>query len=123
MPTYAGITNYTEVIRGVDGNDIPLYAALQVVVELLLDEEPDGAQLRELWESIGDGAGHGVPHVVVCCEGGKAATADVRAALRRFNEAPDDGWRWTTDALAAYLLHELCGIALLDCRQLPSRDD
>ena len=41
----------------------------------------------------------------------------MRAALTRFNEAPDDGWRWTVNALAAHLLQELCGITLLDCRR------
>ena len=56
---------------------------------------------------------------LVRCEGGKADTATVWAALERFNEAPDNGWRWTVDALAAYLLDELCGIALLDCRYPP----
>ena len=69
-----------------------------------------------------DGAAHGAPHVLVRCEGGKADPADVRAALERFNAAPDDGWRWTADALAAYLLHELCGIALLDRGESPSGD-
>ena len=58
--------------------------------------------------------------VLVRCAGGKADTAAVRAALERFNAAPGDGWRWTADALAAYLLHELCGIALLDRREPPS---
>ena len=56
------------------------------------------------------------------CEGGKVDADDVRAALERFNARPGDGWRWTADALAAYLLDELCGIALLDCREPPSGD-
>ena len=85
-------------------------------VELETGDEPDGAQVRELWASAPDNAEHGVPHAIVRCEGGKADTADVRAVLERFNEAPEDGWRWTVDALAAHLLHDLCGIALLDCR-------
>ena len=89
-------------------------------VELETGGEPDGAQVRELWASAPDSAEHGVPHAIVRCEGGKADPADVGAALRRFNEAPDDGWCWTVDALAAHLLHELCGIALLDCRHPPS---
>ena len=91
-------------------------------VELETGDEADGTQVLELWESAAHKAGHGVPHAMVRCEGGKADTAEVRAALERFNEAPDDGWRWTVDALAAHLLHELCGIALLDCRYPPSSD-
>ena len=89
-------------------------------VELETGDEADDAQVRKLWESAPAGADCGVPHAIVRCEGGKADAADVRAALRRFNEAPDDGWRWTVDALAAHLLHELCGIGLLDCRYPPS---
>ena len=91
-------------------------------VELETGDEADGAQVREQWTSAPDNAEHGVPHALVRCAGGRADTAAVRAALERFNEAPDDGWRWTVDALAAYLLHELCGIALLDCRYPPSSD-
>ena len=91
-------------------------------VELETGDEADGAQVRALWASVPDDAEHGVPHAIVRCEGGKADTAEVRAALERFNEARDDGWRWTVDALAAHLLHELCGIALLDCRYPPSSD-
>ncbi len=90
--------------------------AYAFAVETETGDEPDGAQVRELWESAPAGADYGVPHAIVGCEGGKADAADVRAALRRFNEAPADGWRWTVDALAAHLLHDLCGIALLDCR-------
>ena len=89
-------------------------------VELETGDEPDGAQVRELWASAPDNAEHGIPHAIVHCEGGKADTAAVRTTLRRFNEAPEDGWRWTVDALAAHLLHDLCGIALLDCRYPPS---
>ena len=76
--------------------------------------------MRALWASAPDGVAHGVPHALVRCEGGRVGTADVRAALERFNAVADDGWRWTADALMAYLLHELCGIALLDCREPPS---
>ena len=96
--------------------------AHEFAVELETDGEPDGARLRELWQAAPDDAAHGVPHVLVRCEGRKADAAAVRAALGRFNAAPGDGWRWTADALAAYLLGELCGIALLDCREPPSGD-
>ena len=89
-------------------------------VEMETGDEPDGAQVRELWESAPGSGDWGVPHAIVRCEGGKADTAEVRAALQRFNEAPDNGWRWTVDALASHLLHELCGIVLLDCRRLVS---
>ena len=75
-----------------------------------------------LLASAPDSADHRVPHAVVRCEGGKADTAAVRAALERFNAASDNGWCWTVDALAAFLLHELCGIALLDCRYPPTGD-
>ena len=92
-------------------------------VELETGDEPDGAEVRELWASATDTGEYGVPHAIVRCGGGKADLADVRAALRRFNEARDDGWRWTVDALAAYLLHDLCGIVLLDCRRPVSSDD
>ena len=85
-------------------------------VELETGGEADGAQVRELWESAPRGSDHGVPHAIVRCEGGKVDAAAVRAALERFNEAPEDGWRWTVEALASHLLHELCGIVLLDCR-------
>ena len=90
--------------------------AHEFAVELETGDEADGAQVRESWESGPDSTGLGVPHAIVRCEGGKADTANVRAALERFNEAQDNGWRWTVDALSAYLLQELCGIGLLDCR-------
>ena len=51
-------------------------------VELETGEEPDGAQLRELWASAPDNAEHGVPHAMVHCEGGKADTA---ACVRRWS--------------------------------------
>ena len=84
--------------------------------------ERPGAEVRARWESAPDDAARGVPHALVRCEGGKVATGVVRAALERFNAEPGDGWRWTADALAAHLLQELCGIALLDCREPPSGD-
>ena len=96
--------------------------AHEFAVELEIGDEPDGARVRELWEYCPEDLDHGVPHALVRCEGGKVETADVRAALERFNAASDGGWRWTADALAAYLLHELCGVALLDRREPPSRD-
>ena len=96
--------------------------AREFAVELETEGEPDGARVRERWRAAPDDAAHGVPHVLVRCGGGKADAADVRAALERFNAAPGDDWRWTADALAAYLLRELCGIALLDCREPPSGD-
>ena len=89
-------------------------------VELETHGEPDAEKVRELWKVAPDSAEYGVPHAMVWCGGGKADIADVRAALERFNEASDNGWRWTVDALAAYLLQELCGIALLDCRYPPA---
>ena len=58
-------------------------------------------------------------HALVRCEGGKTDAAVLRDALARFNVPPDDGWCWTTDALAAHLLHDLCGIALVGFRNLP----
>ena len=94
--------------------------AHEFAVELETGDGADGAQVREQWTSAPDNAEHGVPHALVRCAGGKADTAAVRAALERFNEAPDNGWRWTVDALAACLLDELCGIALLDCRYPPT---
>ena len=94
--------------------------AHEFAVELRIDDEADGARVRERWESAPDKGEHGGPHAIVRCEGGKADPAALRAALARFNEAPDDGWRWTVDALAAHLLHGLCGITLLDCRYPPN---
>lgn len=103
---------------GPDGAD-----AHEFAVELATGDEPDGAQVRALWASAPDKGDYGIPHALVRCQAGKADTADVRAAPERFNEAPDNGWRWTVDALMAYLLHGLCGIALLDCRHPPTGDD
>ena len=50
---------------------------------------------------------HGHPPIFVLYGGGKADVADVRMALERMKEAPDNWWRGTVDALAAYLLDEL----------------
>ena len=58
---------------------------------------------------------------MVRCEGGKVDPAALRASLERFNEAPDDGWRWTVEALAAHLLHDLSGVALLGGLEPPNR--
>ena len=103
-------------------DDVVEAGTYEFAVELETADEPDGERVRELWESAPSHVAHGVPHALVRCEGGKVEAADVRAALERFNALPEDGWRWTADALAAYLLHELCGIALLDCREPPSGD-
>ncbi|MCY3812391.1 MAG: hypothetical protein OXH15_11400 [Gammaproteobacteria bacterium] len=83
--------------------------AHEFTVEMNLDD----ARLRERWESAADKGGHGVPRATVRCEAGKVDPATLRASLERFNEAPDDGWRWTAEALAAHLLHDLCGVALV----------
>ena len=90
-------------------------------VELEAGDERDADEVRDLWKAAPDAA-YGMPHAIVRCEVGKAEASDVRAALERFNATPGDGWRWTVDALAAHLLHELCGIALLDCRRPPAGD-
>ena len=52
-----------------------------------------------------------------------ADQAVLRASLERFNEAPDDGWRWSVDALAAHLLHDLCGVALVGWPEPPGAGD
>ena len=83
--------------------------AHEFAVELRIDD----AGLRERWESAADKGEYGVPHATVRCEGGKIDPGALRASLQRFNEAPDDGWRWTPEALAAHLLHDLCGVALV----------
>lgn len=88
-------------------------------VELEIDDG-DGA-LRELWESAPDRGEYGVPYALVRCEAGGIGASAVRASLRRFNEASDDGWRWNVEALAAHLLHDLCGVALLGFRCPPDR--
>ena len=94
--------------------------AHEFTVEMETGDEPDGAKVRELWKSATDGGDYGVAHAVVRAEGGKADAAALRASLERFNERPDNGWRWTVDA---HLLHDLCGVALLDSRYPPTRAD
>ena len=88
-----------------------------------MELEPDDAQARERWESAADKGEYGVPHAMVRCEGGKIDPATLRASLERFNEAPDDGWRWTVEALAAHLLHDLCGVALVGWLEPPDIGD
>ena len=51
----------------------------------------DASALREMWASAADGGDYGVLHAIVRCEGGKVDTEALRAALERFNEAPEDG--------------------------------
>ena len=89
-------------------------------VGLEIDDAPGGA-LRELWESAPDKGEYGGPHAIVRCAGGKVAPSTLRASLRRFNEPPDDRWRWSAEALAAYLLQDLCGVVLLGWRYPPNR--
>lgn len=83
-------------------------------------EDGDGA-LRDLWDGAPDKGAYGVPYVLVRCEGREIRASAVRESLRRFNEPSDDGWRWNAEALAAHLLHDLCGIALLGFSCPPSR--
>ena len=102
-------------------DDAPADAgAHEFAVELETGADPDGERVREQWGSAPDSADFGVTHAIVRCRDGKADVAEVRTALERFHEVSDNGWRWTVDALAAYLLQELCGIALLDCRYPPA---
>ena len=93
--------------------------AHEFTVELQIDD----AGLRERWESAADKGEHGVPYAMVRCEGGKVEAAALRASLERFNEAPDDGWRWTVEALTAHLLHDLCGVALIGWLEPPNAGD
>ena len=86
-----------------------------------LDIDDGNAALRGLWESAADRGEYGVPYAMVRCEGGRVGTSALRASLRRFNERPDDGWRWTVEALAAHLLQDLCGVALLGFPFPPNR--
>ena len=88
--------------------------------EFAVELQPDDAQARERWESAADKGEHGVPHATVRCEGGKVDPAALRASLERFNESPDDGWRWTAEALAAHLLHDLCGVSLMGWPEPPN---
>ena len=102
-----------------DGSDD--HEAHEFVVELEIDDAHDGS-LRELWESAPDKGDYGGPYAMVRCEGGKVAPSALRASLRRFNDPPDDGWRWSVEALAAYLLQDLCGVVLLGWRYPPNRE-
>ena len=61
------------------------------------------------------------PYAMVLCKDGRTGTAALRASLERFNEPPEDGWRWTVDALTAHLLSDLCGITLAGWRYPPNR--
>ena len=91
--------------------------------EFAVELQPDDAQARERWKSAADKGEHGVPHATVRCEGGKVGPAALRASLERFNEAPDDGWRWTVEALAAHLLNDLCGVSLVGWPEPPNAGD
>ena len=91
--------------------------------EFAVELQPDDARMCERWESAADKGGHGVPHATVRCEGDKVDLAALRASLERFNEPPDDGWRWTVEALAAHLLHDLCGVALVGWLEPPNRGE
>ena len=93
--------------------------AHEFAVRLEIDER-SGAQ-RQLWESAPDKGEYGGPHALVRCEGGRIAASALRASLRRFNEPPDDRWRWSAEALSAYLLHDLCGVALVGWPYPPNR--
>ena len=66
-----------------------------------------------------DKGDYGVPHATVRCEDGKIDPALLRASLGRFNETTDQGWRWAVEALAAQLLHDLCGVALVGWLEPP----
>ena len=94
--------------------------AHEFAVELGMDDAHGGAQ-RWLWESAPNKGEYGVPHALVRCEGGRIPASALRASLRRFNEPPDDRWRWSVEALAAYLLHDLCGVALVGWPYPPNR--
>lgn len=102
-------------------DDAPADAgAHEFVVELAMDDS-DGGLLRELWESAPDKGDYGVPYALVRSDGGRIDARALRASLQRFNEPADDGWRWTAEALAAHLLYDLCGIALVSWRYPPNR--
>jgi len=38
---------------------------------------------------------------------------DCNEGTAYLNEAPDDGWRWTAEALAAHLLDDVWGVSLV----------
>ena len=101
-------------------DDAPPDAATHAfAVELEIDDEKDGDLVRELWDAVPDKGDYGVSYAMVLCKDGRIGTAALRAALQRFNEPPEDGWRWTVDALAAHLLSDLCGITLAGWRYPP----
>ena len=87
--------------------------------EFAVELRPDDARARERRESAADKGDYGVPRATVRCEDGKIDPALLRASLGRFNETSDDGWRWTVEALAAHLLHDLCGVALVGWLEPP----
>ena len=89
-------------------------------VEMELGDGPGDAAVRGQWERAPDKGAYGAPHALVLYENGKVAPSAPRAALRRFNEPPDDGWRWTVEGLAMHLLSDLCGVTLADCRTPPA---
>ena len=90
--------------------------AHEFAVELEIEGD---ARMRDLCEKATDKGEHGVPFVRVRCEGGKIDPATLWASLEQFNEAPDDDWRWDPEALAVYLLHNLCGVALVGWPEPP----
>ena len=114
-------------VRGEEWNikildDAPLDDdAHEFTVELEVDDA-DGGIARRLWESAPDRDGLRRPHALVRSEGGRIDTGALRASLERFNEPRDDGWEWTAEALAAHLLHDLCGIAVVSWRYPPDHD-
>ena len=87
--------------------------------EFAVELRPHDEQARELWESAADRGDYVVPHAMVRCEDGKIDPAPLRASLGRFNGTSGDGWRWTVEALAAHLLHDLCGVALVGWLEPP----
>ena len=91
------------------------------VVELAIDDGHGGAP-RELWKTAPDEGDYGGPYARVRVQGGKVETSALRASLQRFNEPPDDGGRWSMEALAVHLLHDLCGVALVGWPCPPNRD-
>lgn len=91
-------------------------------VELKITEEPEDSLLRELWESASHKGDYGVPYAMVMSEGNKVDVSTLRAALKRFNEPPEDGWQWSVEALAQHLLRELCGIMVVGGRLPPNRE-
>lgn len=66
-------------------------------VEMELGDQSGDAALREQWASAPGRGGYGVPHALVLFEDGKVEPSLLRSALARFNEPPDDGWKWTVE--------------------------